>query len=360
MNRRKFISLTGLLSTIWLPIPVKAALNSSNPVAAIPTLVSHRSDAIASVDEHPIVKVVGVGGMGTNGVDYLTQNERSGVDFICVDSDSKTVRRSIAQTKILLDAGISTPGRAGQVYSLSEKQRRDIAGVLNGAHLVFIVAGMGGATGTGVASEIATLARSLGALTLAVVTTPFGFEAEERNRRAAVGIAALEQSADSVCVVPNETLFRKLDVGLGRIESVQTVNKVIMGAVADLTDSLCCPGIVNLAMVDVQRAISGMGRGAIGCALASGHDRAFTAATKALELVRLLSPGENRPDRIIINITASSLKLKEVHDVMETIGRHASTDYFRVFGATVDPDLKGQLRVSLISFSAIGDRRQAI
>jgi len=356
MHRRKFIGLTGMLSTIWLPMAAKAALNSHNPVVAIPKLDSQRSDLDASVDERPIVKVVGVGGMGTNGINQLIQKERSGIDYICVDSDLKTLRSSRAHTRIQLDAGVKLPDRAGMVYSMSEKSHRDIADALNGAHMVVIVAGMGGATGTGVAPEIATLARSLGALTLAVVTTPFSFEAKMRNRIAEEGLAELDRYADSVIVVPNEIPLRNLDGGVTKDGGLRCVNNMMISAVDDLTNSLCNPGLASLDLDDVRNVMSGVGRGTIGYGLASGHDRAFTAATKAVELARLLSRRKNGQDRIMVNIVASPrLKFKEVHDVVHTVRRHASTDPFLVFSGTVDTDLREQLCVSLVSFNA--DRR---
>lgn len=266
MDRRKFIGLTGLLASIWIPMVGKAASSQTNIHVAASPIDSCGTTGSASIVANTKIKVVGVGGAGSNAVEHMIGEGASSIEFICVNSDSKALNFSSAKRKILIDDGLGKAGSASAAMLMATRHLREITEALKGAHIVFIIAGLGGAAGTGASPVIANIARSQGALTVAVITTPFSFEGR-RKRVAADGLANLEQCVDSVIVVPNETLIENLDDEISMLDAFRFSDNVLMNAVCNITNSIVLPSLVGLDLEDVRFAMSGMCRATTGYAI---------------------------------------------------------------------------------------------
>ncbi len=300
-----------------------------------------------------VIKVVGVGGCGGNEVEHMVEQGVSGVEFIAMNTDSQAVKRSKAD-KLLQLGGAMTKGlgaganpEVGRQAALADRER--IAEMISGADMLFITAGMGGGTGTGAAPVVAQIAREQGILTVAVVTKPFSFEGR-RMKTAQEGVEALSEYVDSLIIIPNEKLMSVLGDDVGMLEAYQAANDVLQGAVAGIAEVINCPGLVNVDFADVKTVMSEMGVAMMGSSMASGIDRAHVAAQQAIASPLLEDVNLTGARGVLVNITASQgMKLKEVHDVMNTIRSFTAEDATVIFGSVVDETMGDALRVTIVA-----------
>jgi cell division protein FtsZ len=300
-----------------------------------------------------IIKVIGIGGCGGNAVDHMIGNGVSGVEFICANTDAQALKRNQARTVMQL-GGTTTRGlgaganpEVGRQAAIEDRER--IAEMIQGADMLFITAGMGGGTGTGAAPIVAEVARELGILTVAVVTKPFQFEGK-RMKAANAGIEALKQNVDSLIIIPNDRLMEVLGEDATFEDGFKAANEVLHGAVAGIAEIINCPGIVNVDFADVRTVMSENGVAMMGSAMASGTDRAQVAAERAAASPLLEDVNLTGARGVLVNITANkSLKLKEVHEVMNTIRSFTAEDATVIFGSVLDEEIGDQLRVTIVA-----------
>ena len=288
-----------------------------------------------------IIKVIGVGGCGGNAVDHMIEQGVQGVEFIVINTDVQALNRSKARTQLQIGAAITKGLGAGAKPSVgqaaAEEDRERIREMLDGAHMVFITAGMGGGTGTGAAPVIAQIAKELDILTVAVVTKPFAYEGN-RMRFAKAGIEALHEHVDSLIIVPNSKLMEVLGRDVTVPEAFKAANGVLQGAVAGIAEVINVPGLINVDFADVRTVMSENGMAMMGSAIASGADRARIAAERAIASPLLEDVDMTGARGVLVNITAakSGLKLRETKEVMETIRSFAAEDATVILGAGVD------------------------
>ncbi len=300
-----------------------------------------------------VIKVIGIGGCGGNAVDHMIEQGVQGVEFICANTDAQALKRNQAKTLLQLGASI-TKGlgaganpEVGREAALEDRDR--LAELIQGADMLFITAGMGGGTGTGAAPVVAQIAKELGILTVAVVTKPFSFEGK-RLKVAQAGIEALSQYVDSVIVIPNDKLMSVLGEEVSMLDAFKAANSVLHGAVAGIAEVINCPGLVNVDFADVRTVMSEMGMAMMGSAYASGVDRARLAAEQAVASPLLEDVNLSGARGVLVNITASmGLKMKEVHDVMNTIRDFTAEDATVIVGTVIDESMEDNLRVTIVA-----------
>ena len=301
-----------------------------------------------------VIKVIGVGGCGGNAVDHMINNGVHGVEFIAMNTDAQALKRNLAKTTLQLGPdvtkglGAGANPEVGRQAALEDRDR--IAELIEGADMLFITAGMGGGTGTGAAPIVAEIAREMGVLTVAVVTRPFMFEGTKRIKGAENGIAALKEHVDSLIIIPNDRLLEVLGDDVGYEDAFRASNDVLNGAVAGIAEVINCPGLVNVDFADVRTVMSENGMAMMGSALASGADRAQVAAERAVASPLLEDVNLSGARGVLVNITAShSLKLKEVHEVMNTIRSFTAEDATVIFGSVIDEAINDALRVTIVA-----------
>jgi len=301
-----------------------------------------------------IIKVIGVGGCGGNAVDHMINNGVSGVEFIAMNTDAQALKRNLARTSLQLGPdvtkglGAGANPEVGRQAALEDRDR--IAELIQGADMLFVTAGMGGGTGTGGAPIVAEIAREMGVLTVAVVTRPFMFEGTKRIKAADAGINALKDHVDSLIIIPNDRLLEVLGEDVGYEEAFSASNDVLNGAVAGIAEVINCPGLVNVDFADVRTVMSENGMAMMGSALASGADRAQVAAERAVASPLLEDVNLSGARGVLVNITAShSLKLREVHEVMNTIRSFTAEDATVIFGSVIDEAIGEALRVTIVA-----------
>jgi cell division protein FtsZ len=300
-----------------------------------------------------VIKVVGVGGCGGNAVDHMISRGVQGVDFIVANTDSQALKRSQAQTLLQLGVGITKGLGAGanpEIGKQSALEDRDrIAELIDGADMLFLTAGMGGGTGTGAAPVFAEVAKELGILTVAVVTKPFAFEGK-RQKIALQGLGDLSEHVDSLIVIPNDKLMHVLGDDISLLDAYGAANEVLHGAVAGIAEVISCPGLVNVDFADVKTVMSEMGMAMMGSARSSGAGRARLAAEQAVASPLLEDVNLSGARGVLVNITASAaLKMKEVHEVMNTIRGFTAEDATVIVGTVIDPSLADDLRVTMVA-----------
>ena len=296
-----------------------------------------------------IIKVVGVGGAGGNAVEHMIREQVQGVEFICANTDAQALKNSGAGVKLQLGPGLGAGGKPGRARELAEADRTRIAEALEGAHMVFITAGMGGGTGTGAAPVIAEVARELGILTVAVVTKPFEFEGN-RLRLAEEGLTALAEHVDSLIVILNEKLMEVLGEDIGMKDAFRAADNVLKNAVGGIAEIINVPGLVNVDFEDVRTVMGEMGKAMMGSAAASGVDRARIAAEQAAASPLLEGIELSGARGVLVNITASSeLGMREVKEVMTTIRTYAADDSTIIFGTVFDDSMEDELRVTVVA-----------
>ncbi|MDV6344996.1 cell division protein FtsZ [Nitrosomonas sp. Is37] len=303
--------------------------------------------------QEAVIKVIGVGGCGGNAVDHMIQNETKGVEFICINTDAQALKGSRAPTLLQLGAGITrglgagANPEVGREAALEDRDR--IAELIQGADMLFITAGMGGGTGTGAAPVVAQIAKEMGILTVAVVSKPFSFEGK-RLKTAQAGMEALAQHVDSLIVIPNDKLMMVLGNDISMLDAFKAANDVLYGAVAGIAEVINCPGLVNVDFADVKTVMSEMGMAMMGSAVASGVDRARMAAEQAVASPLLEEITLSGARGVLVNITANSgMKMREVHEVMNTVKELTAEDATVIVGTVIDEGMNDDLRVTLVA-----------
>ncbi len=303
--------------------------------------------------QEAIIKVIGVGGCGSNAVDHMIDNKMQGVEFICMNTDAQALKGNQAATllqignSITKGLGAGANPEVGREAALEDRDR--IAELIQGSDMLFITAGMGGGTGTGAAPVVAQVAKEMGILTVAVVSKPFSFEGR-RIKAAEAGMEALSQHVDSLIVIPNDKLMTVLGNDISMLDAFKAANDVLHGAVAGIAEVINCPGLVNVDFADVKTVMSEMGMAMMGSALSSGVDRARIAAEQAVASPLLEDVTLSGARGVLVNITANSeLKMREVTEVMHTIKELAAEDATVIIGTVIDENLQDQLRVTMVA-----------
>jgi cell division protein FtsZ len=309
-------------------------------------------DLMEIVEKEPsgtVIKVIGVGGAGGNAVDHMIREGVQGVEFICANTDAQALKRSLASRKIQLGQsglGAGAKPEAGRAEAL--EARDTIAASLQGSHMVFITAGMGGGTGTGAAPVVAEIAKELGILTVAVVTKPFDFE--NRGRVADSGVEELSKFVDSLIVVLNDKLFDVYGDDASMEECFHHADDVLRKAVGGIAEIINVPGLVNVDFQDVRTLMAEMGRAMMGSAEAAGLDRARIAAEQAAASPLLEGVELSGARGVLINITASrSLKMSEVREAVQTVRAFATEDASVFYGTVFDDSMEDRMRVTVLA-----------
>ena len=307
------------------------------------------------VDElRPRISVIGVGGAGGNAVANMIKRDVMGVDFIVANTDAQALNASEADRRIQLGLKITQGLGAGSRPEIgraaAEETLEEIEKALEGAHMCFIAAGMGGGTGTGAAPVIAKLARDRGILTVGVVTKPFAFEGARRGRSADAGIDELQQHVDTLIVIPNQNLFRLANSDTTFKEAFEMADEVLQQGVRGITDLMVMPGLINLDFADVRSVMGEMGKAMMGTGEASGENRAIEAAEKAISNPLLDGVSLKGAKGVIISITGGEdMKLMEVDEAASHIKELVDPDANIIWGSAFNNGLEGKIRVSVVA-----------
>jgi cell division protein FtsZ len=306
------------------------------------------------------IKVIGVGGGGGNAVDHMIAKNVAGVEFIVANTDAQALNRSSAQQLIQLGStglGAGSKPQVGQ--SAAEEAEERIRASIEGAHMLFITAGMGGGTGTGAAPVIARVAKEMGILTVGVVTKPFEFEGNRRMKAADSGLAELEANVDSLIVILNDKLLDVLGDDITQDQAFGHANDVLKNAVGGISDIIHMPGLVNVDFEDVKTVMSEPGKAMMGTAQASGPDRAIKAAEAAVAcpLLEGIDLSGARGVLVLIAANRNTFKLAESRNAMNCIRRYAADDAHVIYGTAYDESLGDQLRVTVIATGLSPARR---
>jgi cell division protein FtsZ len=309
-------------------------------------------EMIEEFDQGTRIKVIGVGGGGGNAVEHMIARSVQGVEFVCANTDAQALNRSNAHSLLQLGTtglGAGAKPEAGKVAA--EEAEARIREAIDGAHMLFITAGMGGGTGTGAAPVIARVAKEMGILTVGVVTKPFEFEGKRRMKAAEVGVAELEANVDSLIVVLNEKLLEVLGDDVTQEDAFGHANDVLRNAVGGISDVIHVPGLVNVDFEDVKTVMSEPGKAMMGTAHAGGPDRATKAAELAVAcpLLEGIDLSGARGVLVLIAAAKSNFKLAESRNAMNTIRRYAADDAHVIYGTAYDESLGDQLRVTVIA-----------
>jgi cell division protein FtsZ len=307
------------------------------------------------VDElRPRISVIGVGGAGGNAIANMIASDVQGVDFIVANTDAQALNASPTDQRIQLGLKITQGLGAGSRPEIgkaaAEETMADIERALEGAHMCFIAAGMGGGTGTGAAPVVAKVAREKGILTVGVVTKPFSFEGTRRMRSAEAGIEELQQHVDTLIVIPNQNLFRIANPNTTFKEAFQMADEVLQQGVRGITDLMVMPGLINLDFADVRSVMGEMGKAMMGTGEATGDNRAIEAAEKAIANPLLDGVSMKGAKGVIISITGGEdMRLMEVDEAANHIRELVDEDANIIWGSAFNPDLEGKIRVSVVA-----------
>ena len=300
------------------------------------------------------IKVIGVGGGGTNAVNSMVRNHTMGVEFIVANTDIQSLEASPCMEQIQLGGhlmrglGAGASPETGQLAA--EESEEHIRNMLDGSDMVFITAGMGGGTGTGAAPTIARIAREVGALTVGVVTKPFTFEGNRRMVQAESGIKELKDAIDTLIVIPNQKLLSFVGKQTSLTNAFGIVDDVLQQAVGSISDLIVIPGLVNLDFADVKTIMGNMGKAIMGSGSAAGENRAIEAAEKAISSPLLDDANIDGARQILINITGGAdMTLAEVDEAATLITKTAHDDANIIFGTVNSDNMEGQMRVTVIA-----------
>jgi cell division protein FtsZ len=302
----------------------------------------------------PRIAVVGVGGAGCNAVANMIAADLMGVEFVVANTDAQQLAMSPAGTRIQLGMkitqGLGAGARPEIGRAAAEETLDQLEGALDGAHMCFIAAGMGGGTGTGAAPVVARAAREKGILTVGVVTKPFAFEGTKRMKAAEEGIAELQKHVDTLIIIPNQNLFLIANANTGFKEAFQMADQVLHQGVRGITDLMIMPGLINLDFADIRTVMGEMGKAMMGTGEASGEGRAIEAAQKAIANPLLDEVSMRGAKGVIINITGGDdLKLMEVDEAATYIRDMVDSDANIIVGSAYNRDLEGVMRVSVVA-----------
>ena len=300
------------------------------------------------------IKVIGVGGGGSNAVNRMVEVGLGGVEFIVANTDVQALDLNQASVKIQIGQKLTKGLGAGADPNIGRQaaleDTESIIQALSGADMIFVTTGLGGGTGTGAAPVIASLASELGALTVAVVTKPFKFEGKKRAMHAEAGLEALRECVDTVITIPNQRLLTIIDRKTSMTDAFSMADDVLRQAIQGISDLILVPGLINLDFADVKTIMSGMGVAMMGTGIAEGEDRAMQAAQKAIASPLLEDGSVNGARGVIINVTGGpDLSLMEVNEASCVIQEAAHEDANIIFGAVVDPTLKGKVKITVIA-----------
>ena len=312
------------------------------------------------------IKVVGVGGGGSNAVNRMVQAGFDGVEFVVANTDRQALHANAATVKLQIGSkltkglGAGADPNVGRQAALEDTDK--IIQALDGADMIFVTTGLGGGTGTGAAPVIASLASELGALTVAVVTKPFKFEGKKRQIQAERGLEALRDCVDTIITIPNERLLTIIDRTTSMTDAFATADDVLRQAIQGISDLILVPGLINLDFADVRTIMAGMGLAMMGTGIAEGPDRAMEAARRAISSPLLEGASVNGARGVIINVTGGpDLSLVEVSEASCIVQEAADEDANIIFGAVIDPALKGKVKITVIAtgFGAQANARPA-
>ncbi len=302
----------------------------------------------------PRITVFGVGGAGGNAVNNMIEKELDGVEFVVANTDAQALQQSRSGARIQMGVkvteGLGAGARASVGAAAAEETIEEIVDHLAGAHMCFITAGMGGGTGTGAAPIIAQAARELGVLTVGVVTKPFQFEGAKRMRQAEEGVEQLQKMVDTLIIIPNQNLFRLANEKTTFTEAFSLADDVLYQGVKGVTDLMVRPGLINLDFADVRAVMDEMGKAMMGTGEATGEDRATQAAEKAIANPLLDEISLRGAKGVLINITGGyDLTLFELDEAANRIREEVDQDANIIVGSTLDPDMDGAMRVSVVA-----------
>jgi cell division protein FtsZ len=300
------------------------------------------------------IKVVGVGGGGGNAINRMISAGLKGVEFIAANTDLQVLKQNQAPIKIQLGSkltkglGTGYDPELGMRSALEDVDR--IMDILDGADMVFVTAGMGGGTGTGGAPVFCQLANSLGALTVAVVTTPFKFEGKKRMRVSSEGIRNLKECVDTVITIPNEKLLSITEENTPMVEAFRIADEVLLHAVRGISDLITTPGFINLDFSDVRRVMEGRGMAIMGTGIGTGENRAIEAVQQAISNPLLEETSIRGAKGILVNITmGEDISMREVGEAMELVENQADAECDIIFGQVFDKNMKGKMKVTVIA-----------
>ncbi|WP_375397682.1 cell division protein FtsZ [uncultured Sphingomonas sp.] len=317
------------------------------------------------VDElTPRIAVIGVGGAGGNAIANMMRADVQGVDFLVANTDAQALKQSTAPQRVQLGAKITQGLGAGSRPEIgraaAEETIESLAKQLDGAHMVFIAAGMGGGTGTGAAPVIAKAARDMGILTVGVVTKPFAFEGNRRAKAAEAGIEELQKFVDTLIVIPNQNLFLVANANTTFKQAFEMADEVLQQGVRGITDLMVMPGLINLDFADVRSVMQEMGKAMMGTGEAEGDNRAIEAASKAIANPLLDGVSMKGAKGVIVSITGGEdMRLLEVDEAANHIRELVDEDANIIWGSAFNPDLEGKIRVSVVATGIEADSRAA-
>ncbi|MGF7087230.1 cell division protein FtsZ [Kroppenstedtia sanguinis] len=305
------------------------------------------------VEQIAQIKVIGVGGGGSNAVNRMIESGVQGVEFIAVNTDAQALNRSHAPVKLQIGEKLTRGLGAGADPNVGKKAAEEslenIENVLKGSDMVFVTAGMGGGTGTGAAPEIAEAARDQGALTVGVVTRPFTFEGRKRSLQADEGIAELKDKVDTLIVIPNDRLLEIVDKNTPMLEAFREADNVLRQGVQGISDLIAVPGLINLDFADVKTIMTERGSALMGIGMATGESRATEAAKKAI-CSPLLETSIDGARGVLMNITGgTNLSLYEVNEAADIVASASDPEVNMIFGAVISEELKDEILVTVIA-----------
>jgi cell division protein FtsZ len=330
------------------------------PPTLFPEDQATMAEAKRFVPEHAAsIKVLGLGGGGCNAINRMVEAGLQGVEFYSVNTDVQALRASKTNNTVQIGSSLTRGLGAGANPNIgreaADESREDLAMILDGTDLVFITAGMGGGTGTGAAPIVAELARESGALTVAVVTKPFAFEGRKRMQAAERGIADLEAKVDTLIIIPNERILQIIEKKTPLNEAFMYADDVLRQGIQGISDLITQPGLINLDFADVKTIMTDAGSAMMGIGEGSGEHRAADAAQKAIASPLLETTIEGARG-VIFNITGGlDMSMYEVNEAAEMIARAVDSEAQIIFGASIDPNLNGKVRVTVLA-AGFGNR----
>jgi cell division protein FtsZ len=313
----------------------------------------------------PVLRVVGVGGAGVNAVNRMIEAEVEGVEFIAINTDLQSLQQSAAHVTLHIGAGVTRGLGSGSNPELGKQAAMEeydkIKALLKGADMIFVTAGAGGGTGTGAAPVVARIARELGALTVGIITKPFGFEGSRRREQAEEGVDQLGDAVDTLVVVPNNRLLSVLDKGTSMVEAFRVADDVLRQGVQGITDLVTLPGLINLDFADVRTIMEEAGNALLGIGMGTGERRSIDAAEQAVASP-LLETSMDGARSILLSITGGrDLSLWEVNEAARAVAEAAHPDANIIFGAMVDEKLDDAVWVTVVATGyADGRPRRAL
>jgi cell division protein FtsZ len=316
------------------------------------------ADLDRTLEGHARIRVVGVGGGGSNAVNRMLRSNLKGVEFIAVNTDHQALQQSGAQRKLRIGAkltrGLGAGGDPEKGRMAADESRDELAKAVADSDMVFVTAGMGGGTGTGAAPVVAEIARETGALTIGVVTKPFRFEGLRRQKVAEEGIVSLQERVDTLITIPNERLMQVVDKKTSITDAFKVADDVLRQGVQGISDLIVYPGLINLDFADVKAIMSGQGAALMGIGFGTGDTRAADAARDAVASP-LLETTIAGAKGILLNITGGSdLTLYEVNEAAQMVAESADKDAQIIFGTVIDENMKGEVKITVIATGFTG------